>query len=348
MAYQQSGFVYNPDVTMDVTHSDHFNNAMDAQSEDGFVDAREHMPMEEEQTRVDGDNGFQSLPQASIEPAGMEWQQSADASAATSFPIEPHVPAEQPAVRWQQPALQNFRQYKEQAEAPAEVGNEEAYNEQAAARFSYNPADDPLEEIKVQKENNHAHYSNEYLKAISKSAHSPGCPGHAVAEITPATSPPLVQTQRVTAAPQETAWQAPNADKDLSKTFTKYRDFHSKASVLRPQPLLSDHRYWIGVLLPGVRPNNINREDQFMWFKGNRFTTVETIWHIFADRFVKENFVLMLGAERLEKGVKMEECDLVNDKIVILRYMDELDGQSKGREISGALVPKEIEVIDLD
>ena len=38
----------------------------------------------------------------------------------------------------------------------------------------------------------------------------------------------------------------------------------------------------------------------------------------------------------------------MNDKIVILRYSDEEDPQARGREVSGALVPREIEMIDLD
>lgn len=393
MAFPQPEPGYNPDMTLDFANSAYGDNLADAQSEDGFEDAHEHLPTNEQPTSVSANNNFQEISHASLGQVGAQWQQPrmdigagsfqdfahtsmehtgaqwhelANTSAPHTFQGFPEVSMQQNDAQWQQTGQQayfpSYRQYKQVL--PVEIDNEQSQvkNEQSrereqTVRARNDPAVDLPEEIKVEKETNRISYTDAYHRALNRSAHAPGCSGESIVgapAATPHFEAPIVSSATdsgkapAATAAQEQVFAGPDADKDLSKTFVKYRIFHEKATVLRPQTFLAAHRYWIGVLLPNVRPSTVTREDQFMWLKGNRLTTVETVWNVFSTRFIKQDFVLMLGAETLEMDVRMDECDLMNDKIVILRYMDKNDSQAKGREISGALVPKEIEVIDLD
>lgn len=314
MANNQPSFEYDSNPSMDFGYG---GAGHDDGSEDGFLDAYEHQHTSE---------GFAQI--------------TTDQLATETSVGDDYAATRQMAEDGTMPGVEQT--------APRTGVYDGSYESRPLKRTRYNPADDHEEHAKVEKENNRASYIDAYHNAIRKSAHVPGCSGQEVVVDTPGATPPVTPAREPSTTFHEQAWQGPNEHKDLSRTYTKYREFQAKAKALKPNHSLATHRYWIGVLHPGVSPKNPYKEDQFMWLKGNRLTTVETVMEAFGTQYIKQDFVLMLGAERLEKEVMMEECDLMNDKVVILRYMDEEDVQAKGREISGTLVTKEIPIVEID
>lgn len=70
-------------------------------------------------------------------------------------------------------------------------------------------------------------------------------------------------------------------EKDQSTALKNHRKFHDRVKPLKPSLKLADHRYWIAVLPPDREMRNAKDEKHFTWMKGNRLTTVETVWHTF-------------------------------------------------------------------
>ena len=89
--------------------------------------------------------------------------------------------------------------------------------------------------------------------------------------------------------------------------------------------------------------------------KGNRLTTVETVWHMYQQTTATEQFTLLLGHEKLELEDKVEELDYFNDKKIMFRAVGQNDPDAKGRKLCEFVVPKESaakkvsrEVIEID
>lgn len=138
----------------------------------------------------------------------------------------------------------------------------------------------------------------------------------------------------------------PDPEADLSINLKRQQNFHGKAKELIPRLPLAEHRYWIGVLNVDVKPKSINNQTQFSWMKGNRLTTVQTVWHTYQTTTATDKFVLLLGHERPDKEVRMEELDYFNDKKVMFRAMWEGAAGSEGRSLIQDIIPAE--VIELD
>ena len=131
----------------------------------------------------------------------------------------------------------------------------------------------------------------------------------------------------------------PHAEKDLSPNLTKLRSFHKRALQQIPRLPLAAHRYWIGVLNLGVNPNNtFTSEKQFTWMKGNRMTTVETVWHTYSMTTAQEEFVLLLGWERLWLKDRVEELDYFNTKKIFFRAVETGCAEAKGRRLCEGLI----------
>lgn len=144
----------------------------------------------------------------------------------------------------------------------------------------------------------------------------------------------------------------PDPEKDLSHNLREFEKFKNKAVELIPQLPLSEHRYWIGVLHENVKAKNIKNETDFIWMKSNRLTTVSTVWHTYSTTTASEGFVLLLGYERPELTVRMEELDYFSEKKIIFRAINENSSIARGREMCEGLIPPEVvvqgEVIELD
>lgn len=69
----------------------------------------------------------------------------------------------------------------------------------------------------------------------------------------------------------------PNPIKDRSWALRRLTRFHDRAKDLIPRLPLPAHRYWIGVLHMGKNPDIFKVEKDFLWLKGNRFSTVQTV-----------------------------------------------------------------------
>jgi len=167
----------------------------------------------------------------------------------------------------------------------------------------------------------------------SSNAPSPGLPdGSAKAS-----------TASVPAGPRE-----PNPEKDKSPSLLAHERFHKRAFFLRPRLELASHRYWIGVLRLGKKPKDAREEKHFVWMRGNRLSTVQTVWNEYQTTTFDEGFQLMLGYEEVEFKDRVEELDYFNDKFVCFRAVAENSKEAKGREISEGIIPEEPVVIVID
>ncbi|PPJ60064.1 hypothetical protein CBER1_07556 [Cercospora berteroae] len=146
----------------------------------------------------------------------------------------------------------------------------------------------------------------------------------------------------------------PVIPRDFSKSFEHYHTFHMRALSCLPEiPIpLPSHRYWIAILYPTKKPKNAKSDKDFMWMKGNRFSTVCTIWHNFSLRTMEEDFVLTCRGEVLDMKDQVQELDWFNNKFVVMRAVKKQMLESiKGKGLFGeiGIVPeKEIEVVELD
>ncbi|KAK3724533.1 hypothetical protein LTR37_001157 [Vermiconidia calcicola] len=179
------------------------------------------------------------------------------------------------------------------------------------------------------------------LEGFDKSEHARGCTNTHTPS-TPRDSPRAISP----------ALLGPDPIKDLSPNLKRLKYFHARAIELIPRLPLAAHRYWIGVLNLDVNPKTFSKEEHFTWMKGNRFTTIETVWHMYQQTTVSENFSLLCGFEKVEMKVRMEELEYFGDKKVMLRAVHDSSAEAEGRELCEGVVPKEkvvaTEVIEID
>ena len=71
----------------------------------------------------------------------------------------------------------------------------------------------------------------------------------------------------------------PRPDKDEWRPRKLHRKLHERAKACKPQLKLASHRYLIAVASPERSATRCKDEKHFVWMKGNRMTTVETVWH---------------------------------------------------------------------
>ena len=140
----------------------------------------------------------------------------------------------------------------------------------------------------------------------------------------------------------------PNPVTDLSPAMRSQTKLHIRGKQLIPKLELASHRYWIGVLLAEKKPYPLANltEKHFVWMRGNRLSTIETIWHTYALQTMSEKFVLLSGWEKMAKDIVAEEMDWFNDQVVILRAVPEHTIDAKGRLLGEGVPIELIELID--
>lgn len=138
--------------------------------------------------------------------------------------------------------------------------------------------------------------------------------------------------------------KAPDPIADLSHNSKWLKNFHNRAVQFIPRLPLATHRYWIGVLNLDVKPKYFNSEKHFTWMKGNRFTTVETVWNMYQQTTATEDFVLLLGFEKVEDRDRVEELDYFNCKKVMFRAVYKSHPDAGGRELCAGVIPQVQEV----
>lgn len=137
----------------------------------------------------------------------------------------------------------------------------------------------------------------------------------------------------------------PNIDNGITNLLRNAHKFHEKAfSYLSRIPNHSlpaypwpSRRYWIAVLLETKFPNQMRSERDFIWMKGNRYTTVRTVRETYLTTAFSaaEGLEIRLGGgEGVDLEDVMEELDYFGDRFVVFRAvrMDE-----PGRKVAPAV-----------
>ncbi|GAB1740139.1 hypothetical protein NU219Hw_g5056t1 [Hortaea werneckii] len=198
------------------------------------------------------------------------------------------------------------------------------------------------------------------LKDATKDDHEDGC-NHNRGVSTPPESPSTKSKKAPASASnarQETnnkhlssppvIEREPRPDKDEWRPRKLHRKLHERAKACKPQLKLAEHRYLIAVASPERDASRCKDEKHFVWMKGNRMTTVETVWHEYRTAALIENFVLLLGnIERVSFTDQVQDLDYFNDRLILFRAVDPRDPEAEGRRIDEGIVPSG-EVIELE
>ncbi|EME42329.1 hypothetical protein DOTSEDRAFT_73226, partial [Dothistroma septosporum NZE10] len=119
----------------------------------------------------------------------------------------------------------------------------------------------------------------------------------------------------------------PDVDRDLSPFLRAHFRFHTRVYDLVPrvpnwEDLDWNRRYWIAVLLEGKKAKTANSERDFVWMKGNRFSTVRTVTEKFLQTTLGDrSSVLMMGHELVQPQDTMEELDYFGDRLCVFRVL---------------------------
>ncbi|KAK5135727.1 hypothetical protein LTR08_004713 [Meristemomyces frigidus] len=139
----------------------------------------------------------------------------------------------------------------------------------------------------------------------------------------------------------------PTAPQDFSPSLRAHQRFRARCIPFIPRLPLPAHRYWIGVLPADRKPHNIREEKQVVWMKGNRVTTVQTVWHSYQTSTMTEGFVLLLGGvEKVGMAVRCEEMDYFGDRKVLFWAVKVGGVGAGGRLVSEGCVPQAVVEID--
>ncbi|THX09047.1 hypothetical protein D6D13_06190 [Aureobasidium pullulans] len=96
------------------------------------------------------------------------------------------------------------------------------------------------------------------------------------------------------------------------------KELHHKATKLIPHHL-PPSRYWTAILHHSVAPNKAKVEKDFIWMKGSRFNTVETIYNKYKEVTTEDRHQILFCNEPAEFDNALEELDIFDDKLVVFR-----------------------------
>jgi len=351
----------DPNALFDSMMAEANGNQASFQDEDGeFLDAQEHpfehdAAMEDAIFKLSNNSAFGGGPdEHTYTPSSVD--QDLQAEFQSSDQINGHAPglndgqcceAYPSSSSDQNPQTEN--QGSDQINAPGLNGQQ-----RKSQMTYYSSAAEPAETINVSKqsasEKHTAAYHSIFKKSStstpSRSEHTPGCSNTRGAS-TPPTTPPHQPTSapQPNSKPEQKIWAGPDDLRDVAKAFQREKRWHEKVAGLRPSFALAPHRYWIGVLNPGLVPRTACKEAHFTWMKGNKYTTVETIRKVYASVTMKEG-VFMMGGERPKDEDCVESLDLFNDKIVLFTIAEEGTPAAVGRKITEGLVTSELVELD--
>lgn len=174
----------------------------------------------------------------------------------------------------------------------------------------------------------------------------------------PTTTTNNLSTTTISRQAQPPPRRRPDIVRDLSLPLIHHEKFHTLTRNLISR--LPNHenynwtrRYWIAVLIQGKKSrkrSNLSESD-FVWMKGNRFSTVSTVFHSYALAVMAnpEDLALILGSEKVEMEDQMQELDYFSDRLVVFRAV-KVQGnarEAEGRSLVKGVVPEEA-IISLD
>ncbi|THW39400.1 hypothetical protein D6D21_07328 [Aureobasidium pullulans] len=96
------------------------------------------------------------------------------------------------------------------------------------------------------------------------------------------------------------------------------KELHQKTTKLIPHHL-PPSRYWAAILHHSVAPNKAKVEKDFIWMKGSRFNTVETIYNKYKEVTTEDRHQILFCNEPAEFDDALEELDIFDDKLVVFR-----------------------------
>ncbi|THY47273.1 hypothetical protein D6C97_08034 [Aureobasidium pullulans] len=96
------------------------------------------------------------------------------------------------------------------------------------------------------------------------------------------------------------------------------KELHQKATKLIPHHL-PPSRYWTAILHHSVAPNKAKVEKDFIWMKGSRLNTVETIYNKYKEVTTEDRHQILFCNEPAEFDDALEELDIFDDKLVVFR-----------------------------
>ncbi|THW11761.1 hypothetical protein D6D24_06999 [Aureobasidium pullulans] len=96
------------------------------------------------------------------------------------------------------------------------------------------------------------------------------------------------------------------------------KELHQKATKLIPHHL-PPSRYWTAILHHSVAPNKAKVEKDFIWMKGSRFNTVETIYNKYKEVTTEDRHQILFCNEPAEFDDALEELDIFDNKLVVFR-----------------------------
>ncbi|CAD0016061.1 unnamed protein product [Aureobasidium pullulans] len=96
------------------------------------------------------------------------------------------------------------------------------------------------------------------------------------------------------------------------------KELHQKATKLIPHHL-PPTRYWTAILHHSIAPNKAKVEKDFIWMKGSRFNTVETVYNKYKEVTTEDRHQILFCNEPAEFDDALEELDIFDDKLVVFR-----------------------------
>ncbi|KAH0394049.1 hypothetical protein KCU89_g11773, partial [Aureobasidium melanogenum] len=108
--------------------------------------------------------------------------------------------------------------------------------------------------------------------------------------------------------------------KTFKKTIAKKEDkeLHQKAFKLQPHHI-PEHRYWVAILMHTMQPQKAKVEKDFVWLKGHKTNTVETMWNKYREVTTEEQHQILFCGRVPQFTDTLEELDRFGDKLIVFR-----------------------------
>ncbi|KAG9554195.1 hypothetical protein KCU71_g11928, partial [Aureobasidium melanogenum] len=108
--------------------------------------------------------------------------------------------------------------------------------------------------------------------------------------------------------------------KTIKKSMAKKEDkeLHQKAFKLQPHHI-PEHRYWVAILMHTMQPQKAKVEKDFVWLKGHKTNTVETMWNKYREVTTEEQHQILFCGRVPQFTDTLEELDRFGDKLIVFR-----------------------------
>ncbi|KAG9687989.1 hypothetical protein KCU95_g6162, partial [Aureobasidium melanogenum] len=108
--------------------------------------------------------------------------------------------------------------------------------------------------------------------------------------------------------------------KTIKKSIAKKEDkeLHQKAFKLQPHHI-PEHRYWVAILMHTMQPQKAKVEKDFVWLKGHKINTVETMWNKYREVTTEEQHQILFCGRVPQFTDTLEELDRFGDRLIVFR-----------------------------